>query len=311
MSRHGLPGGASVEVLAIDRVFHSAPTTININSDGKYLAFGDRDPANPSARITFRFKTAGTSDAHRFGIKQLCLHQSNSSIYAGNKQIDGCILEGTTSLNQGLFLDLSTSSLSVLFEPGSAVSTGARAAAPHAPFFSATATAARAGTPVALGIIDSPGGNHPLERRNMATDRLNFLVTSGAAAKFLTVLVAVLPGSTPGKSQHVPLIGARWQWEAEARIAYDSLGKASIASANHRSSPIESTLDFTEAELDLLTDPALTAADCISQKFNDAMYRTVGLHRRQDFNKKTLTRTTVGSGGYVIDQYPDWRGLPS
>jgi hypothetical protein len=308
MSKHVLGRGASVEVLAIDRVFHGAPTSIT--SDGKHLAFGDRDATNPSASITFRFKASGTSEAHRFGIKQLCLHESHSSVYAGNKQFDGCILEGTTTLNRGLFLDLSTSSLNVLFEPGTAVSTGARATAPHAPFFAATASAVRAGAPVALGIIDSPGGNHPLERRNVATDRLNFLVTSAAAARFLTVLVAVVPGSTPGQSLHVPLIGARWRWEADARIAYDPLGKASIGSSDHRSTPIESTTDFTDREIVLLTDPALTAADCISQKFNDAMYRTVGLHQRQDFSKKTLARTDVGSGGYTIEQYPDWRGLP-
>ena len=162
----------------------------------------------------------------------------------------------------------------------------------------------RAGTEVELSIVDHPGNNTRLELQNGATDRPNFLDRVTKSEDFLTALVVVSFDAGGRAISHTPLEGVRWRVKSSARIAWSG-NDASIQNSLHQATKVGNLPTISaDSEFDILRNMSLTAADCIVQKYNDALFSAKGQFERQNFNRPTGRLTTISSKGVRYIQFP-------
>lgn len=301
MGTHSLGRDASIDVTHVAGSFSSQRPTIDYSSSGKRLKFSDPEGRDNTAKITFNFKTKNVSDKFTFGIKQFIQIFSMSATYKGNKGIDGRIEESYRPESRWT-LDCSTRSLMVLFDDHD-VPTGARGSAPHAPFYSDFPGFVRNGSDIEMSIIDMPGGLYPLELRNASTNRINYLQSVVRSERFLTVLTAVKPDGV-----HVPLEAVWWQHNIAGDVVWNEQGQPDVSKITNACKGLGRFPDIPEnfeyANYGLLSNAALTVADCIVQKMNDAYFAAKGVYQRQDFDHPSYKDTDVTVRGHHFVQYP-------
>ncbi len=305
MGKHTLDGAVEVDVTSITATFGAlAPRIEGVGRD-RVLTFSKPTVAAPMVAVQFKFKTAGNTSSFMFGVKQICTPTEYQGLYAGLKDIDGSISLETKGFNGSRFLDVATTSLTVLFD-GNNFSTGAAAVARHAPFYSESPSLlARPGIEVELGIVDHPGGTFRLELQNGATDRPNFLDRVKMSSEFVTALVAARFDASGRAVSHTPVEGVRWRIQSFARINWSG-NNASVERPLHQTTKIEELQTISpDSEFNIFRNVSLTTADCIAQKFNDGLFSARGEFERQDFNKPTGRLTTIGlSRGVIYIQVP-------
>ena len=302
MGKHQLDGGMEVEVTAVNATLGSSPPRIEGSGRDRVLSFSKPTDALPLVNIHFKFKATGNTSAFMFGIKQICTPTDYQALYAGLKDIDGSISMESPGFDNNRFLDISPTVLRVLFDANN-FSTGAIASAPHAPFFSEAPATVRAGTEIELSIVDHPGNNTRLELQNGATDRPNFLDRVTKSEDFLTALVVVRFDAGRVIS-HTPVEAVRWRVKSFARIAWSG-NDASIQGPLHQATKVADLPTISAgSELDILRDMSLTTADCLVQKYNDALFSAKGQFERQNFSRPTGQLTTISSRGVRYIQFP-------
>lgn len=298
-----LGGSASVEVVTADGTFRSrAPQVETIDGD-KNLTFTKPQDTGSTADIRFMFRTTNVPPGFTFGIKQFVSIDSYTILHRGMKPQDGTIQQ-IYRPPQRHMLDVAATSLTVLFDQNN-LPTGARASAPHAPFYSNDPVRVRNGQLEVLTIADSPGGSFPLQLQNMATDRPTYLDEIGIRQTFLTVLVAVRPDAT-----HVPLVGLKWQNSVAGKLTWTKAPSPApdvnaIAHVNTRMGVFPRIgPDFLPMDFSLIKDNALSAGDSVVQKMNDAMFAVRGRYRSQNFAKPANAEVRLDANGYSLVQRP-------
>ncbi len=222
-----------------------------------------------SAELTLRASRSG----YWIGFKQLAMLKGLTDLYAGFKDQDGSITQGSTDLNGTWFIDCEFDQV------------GTRLTAPGLPFYNPKVLV-RSGTQVTISMQDEPGGGaRRLQRRNTLRDRWNFLLTSGAAIDFVTFVVVERPDG-----KHIPVEGFAWTYRRDIDMSWRN-GQPSIASDSGGASLDTKfvsipTGDSREA---LLTNLTLKESDTIVFKINDAMTRaqrgpTTGYEIKEDSN---------------------------
>lgn len=303
MGKHKLDGGGEVEVTAVTSIFGAVPPRIDGEGRERRLTFSKPTAAAPLASIDFKFKPTGNTSSFLFGIKQICMQKDFQGLYVGLKDIDGSISLETEGFDNVRLLDIATSSLTVLFDANNS-STGARAVAPHAPFYSEGEVEFRSGSEAKLGIVDHPGANFRLELQNGATNRPNFLERVRMSSDFVTALVVSKIDAKGRAISHTPLEGVRWRARSFARISWDG-NNPKLEEARHQAMEVESLSTISsDSEFDIFRNTSLTVADCMVQKFNDGLFSARGLFERQDFNKPTGKLTPIRSRGVIYIQFP-------
>ena len=304
MTIHSLGGTASVEVVSVTASFGSTvPIVQRVEDNSRILKYSKPDSVSQTAKVSFKFTTKNVPQDTAFGIKQFIRIDSHSHTLKGLKSIDGRITTRFRGPKTGFILDVSANTLTVLFQPNSGVPTGARATAPHAPFFSEGPAFVRPSSLVELSIIDSPGGAIPLELRNVATDRINYLDSIDIRQVFLTVLTAVNKDKV-----HTPLEAVLWRQRVEGNVTWDNRGQPDISkvTAVNTGDGTFPNIDqnFLFADFNFLANASLTVADCMVQRYNDALFTVQGMYKQQNFTTATKLETRLESKGYELVQFP-------
>jgi hypothetical protein len=303
MGVHPLGGQASIEVMSVRGSFAGKTPNIERHQSGeRSLKFSTPADRAHTAQIKFRFRTQNVPNGFSFGIKQFCSVDWYFATYRGLKSVDGMISQHFRTPERWN-LDVASQSLTVLFDSVTHLPTGARAIATQAPFYSEGAAFVKNGVEIELSIEDAPGGSYSLEMRNAATDRINYLHDVDVKESFLTVLTAVRTDGT-----HLPLEAAYWGSVLKGTVEWNQAGNPDVSKFTHTAAGAGSFPSiqpgFAITDFNLLANPSLRAPDCITQKFNDAMFRVRGIYQSQDFSKPTRAEKRITSGGYEIVQYP-------
>src|SRR5262245_31137093 len=179
LGNHSIGGGASIANLSFNITTQSLTPKIE-KEERLVIGKPVPDPGQLGITIKANFTPRGTTPSHMFGIKQIISIRGITVQYSGLKDIDGSIVEGSTTFNFTTILDTRVFADAATFA----------LLAPQAPFYELGHPAFfRAGTQAELNTADSPGGAYPLRKRNHVTDRFNFLDAVDESANFATVLV--------------------------------------------------------------------------------------------------------------------------
>ena len=303
MAKHKLDGGGELDIISMTGGFGSAVPFIEGSGQDRLLNFSK--PANAAPLISVNFKIKSTADmfSTSFGIKQICKITKSEALYEGIKDINGSISYEAIGFIDITFLDIAPSSLTLLFNNEN-VATGAVASAQHAPFYSENPAFIKAGVERDLGIVDHPGGNFRLELQNAATDRPNFLSRVRKSSEFVTALVVIKADKSGKTISHTPLAGIRWRCDQFATLQWEG-NNAAIAAQKYLATKISDLQTIsTDAEFDILRNTSSTVADCIVQKFNDALFSASHKFRIQDYKNKTNKLTVINSKGIAYIQFP-------
>jgi hypothetical protein len=119
--------------------------------------------------------TAGAMLA--FGFRQVICFKFAHNFYAGRKELDGSVFDGSTGINFTDHIDCSIDE---------------RFMAPWAPYYLPSALV-RPNSAVTVEMIDHPTSKQLLRIRNKTTDRFNYLVASTIDYDFITVLYVEVP----------------------------------------------------------------------------------------------------------------------
>ena len=215
---------------------------------------GSTRPTSMSAKAAFVLRAP---QSLQVGFKQLVLGKGRGAMFAGFKNQDGSITEGTTDLDSKWTLDCSAA-----FD----MNVG-RMTVPWAPFYAPTASV-KPGLEASMDIGDEPGGGAVrLQRRNSLRDRWNFLLCFDQVAEFLTYLVVIRPDG-----KHAPVEGFTWRYQRTINMFWTH-GRPKIQGDSGSASLIERGIQLKEGDqrLALLSNADLGANDTFVVKVNNAI----------------------------------------
>ena len=302
MPTHVISDSASIDVTIVPPVFFDMSPKIDRSTTTPRVRCLSPHGQMHTVKIGFKFKPRGITSTMMIGIRQVISPDWHIVRHKGNKPTDGLVLQTFRPQHRHV-LDVATTQLEVLWEPGTNYSTGAVATAPHAPFFSSFAFGFKDGVEVEQFILDAPGGAYDLEIRNAATDRMNFLDSVDVKQTFLTYLTVVKEDGS-----HVPLEGVYWQVAVRGTVLWNSKGEPEISQLAHKPRLLgffkKFDPGFLVVDFGFLSNASLRASDCINQKFNDAMFAVRGMYKRQNFSKPSRSEIRLSAKGYELIQYP-------
>lgn len=180
---------------------------------------------NPDARsfgqtafgIRARVRHSHSAAPLAFGFRQVICFKFAQNFYAGRKEADGSVFDGSTGINFTDHIDCSVNE---------------RFSAPWAPYY-LPSSKVPAGSFSSVEMIDHPRSKQLLRIRNKIKDRFNYIIYSTVDYDFLTVLYVELPDG-PGRFTPVPLDGVTWTYShnvnvywKDAKPSVDGNGKMS------------------------------------------------------------------------------------
>lgn len=136
-----------------------------------------------------------------FGFRQVVCFKFALNFYAGRKELDGSVFDGSTGIN---FTDHVDCSIDERFQ------------APWAPYY-LPSVLVRPGSESTIEMIDHPTSRQLLRIRNKTTDRFNYLIASTQDYDFITVLYVEVPDG-PGRMTPVPLDGVTWTYTHDVDV---------------------------------------------------------------------------------------------
>lgn len=163
-----------------------------------HLVSGQKVDATSFGQTSFgaRAKVRHTAGSPlNFGFRQVICFKYAQNFYAGRKEADGSVFDGSTGINFTDHIDCSIDE---------------RFLALWAPYY-VPALLVNSGIEAMVEMIDHPKSKQMLRIRNKTTDRFNYIIASIIDYDFVTVLYVEVP-DTPGRTKPVPLDGVTWSY---------------------------------------------------------------------------------------------------
>jgi hypothetical protein len=284
MRTYDLGDGASIDLeitpsllTASGKAALRVPDPVFPEIKGTLRPYPDRPMGSTTPTImsaTAEFTLRSSRSGYWIGFKQLALVKGMTELYAGFKDQDGSIVQGSTDLNGTWMIDCEFDQV------------GSRLVATGLPFYNPKALV-RPGVKISITMQDEPGGGaRRLQLRNKSRDRWNFLLTSGSATDFITFVVVERPDG-----KHIPVEGFAWRYRRDIDMFWAN-GQPSIAQDSGGASLDGKFVNIPSGDIrqGLLTSLTLAESDTVVFKINAAILRAL----------------RGPTNGYTIEEHPNY-----